>query len=553
MGNANTKLNLEYTQSVPNSSTATFSPVYISPNKVEKLEPRTLFQLLQLSCEKYINSPCLGYRDPTYQWITYTEMLEASIHLGQGLINLSLYSKEAAVGICTSHRHEALLVDMALLSQSIPSIHFLPLDQISIILSKLQLRVIFCDEYSVQAICEAKSNTPGCSLTHLIQFDQAMEKTQILAREHNVRLCHISEVISASSDIRRDPRFSTCYSVTFSPLYEFTMISHSNLISNLEGMSSLKIKSNEIYYSYQSLRSLQQRVIIYYMICKGGRIGFGVNLSEDLALLSPSIVSLTRWHVKSIYSQLISKRKTKTLVKLINNCRVLILSTPGLRSGMLGVLIGTLCCSVIRIFGNHLCGVLVISNICDKNHENSGGPVTGIETSIESHIDLQLSCKEINTDGQTAPRGVIYAKGGSIAVCGLDCVLDCSPRGVRTGLIATRNRSNGSISCLGLESYLCLRENKGSIIFQFIEGAYLEIEGLQDVYVFINGGKVTGIAIAEDNIDPESIRTVDSTLKDFERVECWIVKKPSDHPEIAYLPYALARLIMQQHLHALTP
>lgn len=529
MGNAERRFALEYTQSKPNTATEGFSPVYVCPNKVKKISTRTLHEVLKAACEKYADLNCIGYQDCNFQWLSFEQAFETALHIGQGLLHLDLFAKDPpqVIGICTQPRHEALLIDMALVIQSVPSVHFHPLDDICKVLSTLQPLLIFCDESSSEILCQAHGKCEKSKLVCLVQFEQVMEKTLILAREHNLRIIHLNEVIARSAETSRIQRFSTCYSFAYSSNYEFNLIAHSNIVSNLEGISSLTVKCNDTYYSYQSLCVLQERVLIYHILKNGGKIGFGQFFFQDVPMLFPSILLLNRWYLKSIFDQ-ISQKEKKALWKVLPKPRIILTNSAGISSEMLSQLMLKLSCPIIRIFGNNLCGIIVTSNLNDVHGENTGGLIPGVEGSLKAIPELSLSVKDINGNNLPEPKGVLYVKGSSISICGLDFPLDTSDRGVCTGLIFKRSSNNGSMAYMGAVENAW---NEG--IPEHLEGSFLLSEEINDIFFFQGPAGKKGVIFTDKEISIGALSSIEPSVSQ------WYLTSPLPGQE--NFPYSVSR------------
>ena len=142
--------------------------------------------------------------------------------IGQGLIQLGLHTLEnEPIGICCLIRHEAIIIDIALITQSIPSIHFSPFDSIEEILVFTQPLVLFCDEHSINLICKAKKDRKNIVLEYLVPFEQIKEKNIELTRACGLKVVHMNEIIAASQNTIKIPRFSSFYSVVFSSGQQF--------------------------------------------------------------------------------------------------------------------------------------------------------------------------------------------------------------------------------------------------------------------------------------------------------------------------------------------
>lgn len=537
MGNNQKKFNIEYSQSVPNTNTEDFSNIYVSPGAGKKLAQRTLYALMSYACEISFNSACIGCKDSVYTWISYGETWEIALSIGRGILNTGIYTRNASevIGICSLPRHEVLLLDIALVSQSIPSLHFHPYDDISKILLSAQPLVIFCDESSVQAICSAKNSNSAIKLHQIVQFEQVMEKTRGLCRSHKINIINLKEVISESLVAPKTPMFSTIYTMVFSPSYTFNMITHSNAIATLEGVD-IKIKNTDIYYSYLPLSSLQERILIYYVLKSGGRVGFGQDFYPDVNLLSPSVLILNRCYLKSLHKNIQNKTEARRLKKTLSKLRIIISNTLNIQPKVLASIYKVFECSILTIFGNNICGIMIISYNYDLDSENTGGPVVGLEISLKSSSPLGLSVNNVIQD-KPMPKGIIYAKGNCISTNELDSnVLEYSNRGVNTNLIGYRNCHNGGIGIIGSLEFSFIINGK-PWFSEAIESSFLEIDGISDVFVYESNGKIFGVGVV-DNMHKDRDINLNNINTQSEIIYKWLY---GSFETIKNLPYYLAR------------
>ena len=205
---------------------------------------------------------------------------------------------------------------------------------------------------------------------------------------------------------------------------------------------------------------------------------------------------------------------------------------------MISIISERLNCPVIRVFGNHICGVIILSSIFDRDFENDGGPILGIEVSLEDCKELRLNTKDLNSEGMPSPKGILHAKGTSISACGIDCALDLSDRGVQTGMLFSRNCHNGSMNFMGTLSNSLILQNSIQIIPEVIEGVYLDVEGAMDNFLFCRDGNLIGIAIVDQEIPLDNFKRVEQNLNEHERANEWILEY---NYKYFNLPYNMAR------------
>ena len=236
-----------------------------------------------------------------------------------------------------------------------------------------------------------------------------------------------------------------------------------------------------------------------------------------------------------------NREEIRKIKKNIGNVRIIISNSPGIQPNMLKTIANKLECVIIRMFGNHLCGVFIISNELDKDFTNAGGPIPGLEVSLNNCDELRLSTKELNDEGKPLPKGILFAKGLCVSFNSFnEFQSDSNERGFNTGLIFERNYMNGSMSFLGCLEYAFCIDNY-CIIPECIEGVYLLTQGIKEIFVYNCKQILTGVAVIDNSFTQESFLTVESSLRNYEKVTKWHFV---DYSEITNLPYFVSRNII---------
>ncbi|OMJ85047.1 hypothetical protein SteCoe_13700 [Stentor coeruleus] len=535
MGKANTKMSFVYAKALPDSKTESFTDVYKSPGCFELSYDKTLYSIFETAANSFHDLPFVGYFDTVFKWITYEQAFQMGKILGQSLANIpkNPLAKCFIVGICSGPRYENLIVDIALMSQSMASIFCGKFDDLEMILEKTQVRIMFCEEKCVKNICKAKTKINHCKLKYLILYNPLQDHTIQLIENSNLKPLLLSDLISSNPSLYLNtPKPNTPCSIFFSPSYSFTIINHHHIISTLEGMNLLKSNPNENYYSYINYSVFTERILIYFLLKTGAKIAFGENFIDSFDILNPTVLHLNRYFLKYFCVKAMNKTEVQKIKGQLNRVNFLVTSSPGIREEMIKMICEKMVWRMIRIFGNYLCGAMIVSYNFDGDLNNSGGPIGGLEISIKTLPNL--FCGRENSDF----KGVLYAKGPSLSTFTLSLdILDTGTQGIDTKMLCEISPHNGSLVYLADKYWVLESRNGETLMLQLIESVYLMTNKIQEIFVYEGYGKVLGVVIGCEDFEVD-MEEFEYLLEKYERVQKWLFV---DFTDVGYMPYYIAR------------
>lgn len=536
MGKSNTKMNFIYTKAVPDSKTESFSDIYISTGCLEMTPDRTLYSIFETAVKNFRNLPFLGYFDEVFKWISYEQAFQMGNSLGQALANIPKkpLAKCFIVGICSGPRYENVIADIALMSQSRASVFCCKFDDLEEVLEKTQVRIMFCEEKCVENICKAKTKLSHCKLSYLILYNPIQISTLKNIENSYLKPLIFSELISSnpSPNASNIPKTNTPYSIFFSPSYSFTITNHHHIISILEGMTSLKTNPHESYYSYMNYSNFTERILIYILLRKGAKIVFGENFVDSFDMLNPTVLHLNRYFFKHFCMKAMNNDEVQKVKGKLNRVNFLVMSSPGIREEMIKMICGKMTWKIVRIFGNYLCGAMLVSHYFDTDFTSSGGPVGGMEIRIKSFPGPFYNNQSSDI------KGILYAKGPNLSTFTLNLdVLDARTQGIDTEMLCEINPHNGSLTYLADSHMVFESINEEILVFQKIESVYLMTDKIQEIFVYEGYGKIIGVVIGCEDCEV-NMEEFEYLLEKYEKVQKWLFV---DFYDVRHMPYYIAR------------
>jgi len=138
---------------------------------LETFDPKvkTLYDLFNVTCEKYGFAPFMGTRKKTgetvgdYVWETYAEVKARRDNFGSGIVTLTGHKPDDPVGIYSINRPEWVITDLACSAFRWPSVSLydtLGQNAVEFIIKHAEIKIVVCAIKQIQIIFSAAKNCP---------------------------------------------------------------------------------------------------------------------------------------------------------------------------------------------------------------------------------------------------------------------------------------------------------------------------------------------------------------------------------------------------------
>jgi long-chain acyl-CoA synthetase len=279
--------NFQYTVEVPGSAKPGQTGIFLHPQAKPYLTTglksgaKTVYEIFENSVKLYPDLPFLGTRcESIYVWKTYKQVFELSCQLGLFLVSIGM-TASSHLGIFSKNREEWIITDLACASQSIVSVplyEMLQESDLQAIISETELRAIACPSYLLPKLFKYKQESKIPNLSLFIVFDNISPDHIQEANEIGVGLYQYSNIFNSSFTGPATPPspssiYTICYTSGTTGRRKGAMITHSNVIATIAGVSSLEFSFNntDSHLSYLPLAHMMERVFFINLIEVGAR------------------------------------------------------------------------------------------------------------------------------------------------------------------------------------------------------------------------------------------------------------------------------------------
>ena len=539
--------NFQYTIEVPGSAKPGQTGIFLHPQAKPYLTTglksgaSTVYEIFENSVKLYPDQPFLGTRNEnTYVWKTYKQVFDLCNQLGLFLESIGV-TATSHVGIFSKNREEWIITDLACTTQgiaSVPLYEMLQESDLQVIVEETELRVIACPSYLLKKLFKYKRDSRMPSLTSLIAFDEVLSEHLEEANEVGVALYQYSDIFNNSytgSASQPSPNsiYTICYTSGTTGRRKGAMISHSNIIASIVGISSLEfsLNSSDAHLSYLPLAHMMERIFVINLIEVGASIGFysgdTSKIKDDLNVLKPTVfISVPRLYNRFYeliiqefnsatginriliskalaskmgnyhnYHQVNSSIWDKLVLSGVRNTlggRVRIMATGSapITGEVLTFLRIVFSCPIIEGYGQtESCAASFMTLPHDLDCGNVGGPVVNLEAKLLDVPDMKYFSTDTDESGNPQPRGELCVRGPAVFSgyyknsSDTDEALD-SEGWLHTGDVAIRLNHNGAFKIIDRKKNFFKLAQGEYVAAEKIESVYMESEFVSQIFVY---------------------------------------------------------------------
>lgn len=551
----------QYTVEVPGTQEPGQTGIYLHPEAKPYLTTSlasgatTLYELVQNSYEKYSSLPFIGTREPSkYTWYTYSSLVSASKSIGKALKALGIAAQDP-LGIYAKNRLEWILMDLACIFQSIVSVpiyEMLQADNIEVILSETSMKIIACSGYLVKNILKFKKDSKLPLLSHIISFDCIPNDLLDLARDANVSLHQLNELIERDVDGEDHPPspssvFTICYTSGTTGRKKGAVITHKNITATIAGVlgNHFIFNSEDVHLSYLPLSHMMERTILYTMIECGSRIGMyggdSLKIRDDLALLKPTVFvsvprlfnriyeliiqqfndssGLSKFFInKALDDKMNSYHNYKSLKSQIwdnlvfssvrntlgGRIKFMLTGSAPITGEVLTFLRVVFSCPIVEGYGQtESCAASFVTMPQDFECGHVGGPIPNLEAKLIDVPEMKYFSTDTDIIGSKAPRGELCLRGPTIFIGYIteeDNQDSLDKDGwLHTGDIAIRLSHNGAFKIIDRKKNFFKLAQGEYVATEKIESVYLKSQFISQIFVYGDSFKSFLIAVIVPN------------------------------------------------------
>jgi len=401
-----------------------------------------------------------------YEWLSYSNILDATNILGTRLIEENYLSNQTLsgeftnsnlIGILSKNSADALITELACYFNSyisVPIYESFSLDKIELILSQTKLKIIFVDKKNVYKLLDIKK---FYSLQKIVCYEKIENDIVEKFRLINIIIIYYGDfcgTIICKDFVKPNPNFvaTICYTNEIVGETKGVILTHDNIIASMTGYiyNDIVLNKPDIHINYLPLSNMFEKNIILSIFFGGGCIGFSrgnINLLlDDIRALKPTILASVPVLYKHIYDLIIDNLNSEiltrnlfyygykiskydfnlpntflknTIFKSIRNqlggeIRMMIIGNGIIESEIVDFMKICFDCIVIQQYGStETAGCISLSKHYDKLSNNAGGPIVCGEFCIKRLKHLEFVSDNIGTllKGELLYRGINLFKG----------------------------------------------------------------------------------------------------------------------------------------------
>jgi len=463
-----------YSQVSSKSNIENYSNVFRSPkcinNLISHINAQTLYSAFMFGYKKNSKAKCLGeikeLEPIKYEWLSYSNVLDATNILGTRLIEETYLSNQTIsgeftnsnfIGILTKNSSNALITELTCYFNSyisVPIYESFNLDVIELILSQTKLKIIFVDTKNVYKLLDIKNYY---SLQKIVCYEKIDNDIIEKFRLNNIIIIYYGEfcgTVICKEFVKPKPNYvaTICYTNEIIGETKGVILTHDNIIASMTGYiyKDIVLNKPDIHINYLPLSNMFEKSLILSVFFGGGCTGFSRGnidlLLDDIKALKPTILSSVPMIYKHIYDLIMSNLNSdmltrnlfyygykiskydfnlpntflkKTIYKSIRNqlggdIRIMIIGNGIIESKIVDFMKICFDCIVIQQYGlTETAGCISLSNHYDKLSNNVGGPIVCGEFCIKRLPHFEFSVDKIYTllKGELLYRGVNLFKG----------------------------------------------------------------------------------------------------------------------------------------------
>uniref|UniRef100_K3XB92 Long-chain-fatty-acid--CoA ligase n=1 Tax=Globisporangium ultimum (strain ATCC 200006 / CBS 805.95 / DAOM BR144) TaxID=431595 RepID=K3XB92_GLOUD len=530
-----------FSREVPDSKTAIRGPIRVVDIEPEYEPSMTLWTNLLARKEIDDGSKNLfGTRkvDPVtgevgaFEWVTYGEFLTDVEALSSGMSRELKLQRTAIVGVFSKNRYEWSVVENSCNRMTytlVPLYDTLGPTAVPFIINHTEMKAVFCAKSQFQTLMECIDKCP--TLETIVQFEEVDEAEHTLAREKNVTLKTLAELmeIGQASIVEADPPLpedvsTICYTSGTTGEPKGAILTHANLAFTTGSVRKYtELLPTDVHLSYLPLAHVFERCVHTNLILSGGAIGFYqgdvTKLMDDIAELKPTVfpsvprvlnrifdkisqgVSSAGGVKKFLFDQAFAAKKinvrdgymyhsvwdpvvfNKVKMVLGGNVRLMMNGSAPLSPEVKEFIQVVFGCPVLEGYGlTESSAVVAVSNPNVPSGNHVGIPLPGLEVRLEDVRDMNYT-----SDDTPFPRGEVLVRGrnvfrGYFKQPELTAEVLDADGWFHTGDIGAWNE-NGTLRIIDRKKNIFKLSQGEYVAPEKIEGVYLKSQYVAQIYV----------------------------------------------------------------------
>jgi long-chain acyl-CoA synthetase len=327
------------------------------------------------------------------------------------------------------------------------------------------------------------------------------------------------------------------------------MVTHRNCVAAIGGAEHRLyfVTGDSVYLSYLPLAHVMEKDIQMYLYYKGGKIGLYsgdmTKIKEDLALLRPTFFASVPRMLNKFYDALydrmskttgfkgyVAKRAMSKKLSAIKHdpsvykdgvydslvfnkakevlggrCEFILSSSAPMSMPAKNFLKIAFCCPILEGYGQtEGLGGQFCMDIHDPDMDSVGGPCAMNEFKLVDVPDMGYTSKDVDEQGQPAPRGEIWIRGPNIIpgyfLNDEKNLETFTPDGwLKSGDIGTIKYYNGSLKIIDRKKNIFKLSHGEYVAPEKLEQFYKSCHGIADIYV--HGDSLKSVLVAVTNVD----------------------------------------------------
>ncbi|CAD8136283.1 unnamed protein product [Paramecium octaurelia] len=499
-----------------------------------------------------------GENSRHYVYKTYLEVRNVAEQLGSGIKNLNLIPNPVMyegqelrmIGIFSKNREEWLLLDIANTlygNTMIPLYDTLGLESIPYILEQTQLSTLFISSTSVETLLKVKE----ChALKFVVTFDELPQDKVQQFSEKGIKVFNYEEVLNAGkekihpfAEVHGNDIFTFSYTSGTTGMPKGVMLRHLNFVTVAGGVvyQGIQLYPTDVYLSYLPLPHVLERVVVTALLGFGCTIcmygGDVLKINVDIQLVKPTIfVSVPRLYrrlynaikekadkVEGYKKTLFEKGLASKMYYLQNGghvqhkvwdnlvfkatreafggrVRLMLSGSAPMSPEVVDFLKCVVCVPFLEGYGQtEGCGGSFISRADDPISGHVGGVFSNIEFKVVDVPQMNYFSTDKDEQGRPTPRGEICIRGN-----GLFAGYYKEPEKTKEMIDADGWMHSGDIGLIRPDGSLKIIDrvknifklSQGEYIApEKVEGVYLKVKGIAEVFVYGDSTKSFCVAI----------------------------------------------------------
>lgn len=278
-----------------------------------------LFDILDRYTSANVN-PCMvaGKKDGAWQRYSSEQFLEVTNNLSKALVSKG-FKKGDKVALMSGNRPEWNIADFACNQLGIAIVPLYPTlsaQDLSYILDNAEVKLLFVSNAELTSKAEQAIKEQELSI-EIYTFDDVAGKSGYkelvdLGAQQDIDLKPFNNAVQG------DDLLTLIYTSGTTGKPKGVLLTHKNIISNVEACQHLVPKDTTTALSFLPLCHIFERMVVYLYLCKGIQIHYAENLDDivgDINDVKPQIFTTVPRVLEKVYDKIIEKGKVLTGIK----------------------------------------------------------------------------------------------------------------------------------------------------------------------------------------------------------------------------------------------